>query len=100
MMLVTSVVQLFGIDCAATELPCRALAKGMKIVTSFVSSVCRGDKLNDEGRDTIEHAKDLLVDRNIFERDFVDSNAVFFCSRLRDILAPFWIYAGRIYSST
>jgi hypothetical protein len=81
---------LFDPSCWWERIKCRSMARGMRVVTTFVSTVCSFDRMKrrGEGRDMIEQAKDLLVDRKIFDRDFVDSNDIFFCSRLSNILSP------------
>jgi hypothetical protein len=81
---------LFDPVCWWERMKCRNMARGMRVVTTFVSTACWFDRMKrrGEGSDMIEQAKDLLVDRNIFDRDFVESNDIFFCSRLSDILSP------------
>lgn len=88
----------YNLICKGYRGFCRTVAGATRTVVKQVNNACDGDSLNSQGQEIIQNANDLLVDRNIFEEEFVDSVNVVFCGALSNFNAggltpgPDWVW--------
>lgn len=76
--------------CLARKFYCQALKSGTNVYLTTLDRYCRAHTLNDEAaiKHRIQNATDLLVERGLFSREFVDSVNIQVCTGYSHIVGP------------